>query len=385
MGALVLAPGSGASRHIRSSAGAYNVAIIGSVTGTDAETGVSGVNGAETVFDVANAAGGIDGHHIKYQVYDDQSSADTSQTVARQALGTTPTVVIDASSGTYINARLPVYTQAQLPVISTRFPINTLSPWLFTAQTTQPQANYVYQQLAISALGGTSLQGKKIALVVLANPGGIGAANGITPLIQQAGGTVVSSQTFELGGTNFDAGAANVVNSGADLAFVLTTTADTIVCAKALLNAGFKGPIIAAQTAADPLTMNTINSSQFMSLETIVSPRAGGVMAKAATQYKHTQGLSLSYFSAGWGVAYAIVLALHKCTYPCSASSFDQALESLGPFNVPGNALANGKWKVNAKLHNFQQFAILVRWNTTTKAIETVGKKFPVGPPGYSS
>jgi branched-chain amino acid transport system substrate-binding protein len=362
---------------------AYQVQILASITGAESPQGTAAVNGASTYFDLVNASGGVQGHKIKYRVLDDQSSVDNSQTVGREALDANPTVIVDGSSSGYVTARMPLYQQAQMPVMVVNSPNISLVPWLYAIRINSAQTAAVFVRAAGTALG--SLQGKKVAIIAIAVPAGIATANAMTPVIQQAGGSVATIQTFPIGATSFDSGAANIISSGADAVVMVDSTADTIIEAKALLTAGFKGPIIGSSTSSDPLTMAAINSNQYMAWRTEGDVVPGSGMDKAAHKFNHADGLSSEYWVISWAAAYTTVAALKRCKYPCAPADFAAAIQSIGPYTIPGSAFIYGKWKVNKKIHNFPQFAGLVRWDTVTQKAVPVGKPFPVGPPGYTS
>lgn len=359
--------------------GAYKVDIITSVTGVDDQDGVAGLGGASSLFDYINASGGINGHRIRYKVIDDQSSSGAASAV--QAVGAKPTFILDASNTTLYSERLPTYEQAKLPVIASVVPVNPLEPYLYSGSTTAPESASLFAKGAAAALGG-SLKGKNVAMEAIATPGGVACANNEKPLIANLGGTFGDVETLPLGGTSFGSGAANIVASNPNAVLSCDTTQDSIVVAKALQAAGYKGPIIGSPTAVDKLTLSTINDANFHPISYVGAVQPGSLAYKEAHKYGQTTSLSNFYWAFAWGAAYAGIAALQKCGYPCPASKFDASMQSLGSFNVPGLALY-GNWKVTKTDHNFTHFARLLQFNPATKKISPYGPPLPVGPPDY--
>jgi ABC-type branched-subunit amino acid transport system substrate-binding protein len=368
----------------RSSSGSYNVAIITSLVGADAPEGIPAAGGMETAFDYINSMGGVQGHKIKYTVYDDQSSTDQSQTVAVQAIGATPTVIIDGAGSAFINARLATYTQAQLPMIAPVYPLKSLLPWLYGAGQTSQQGAFTYVRMVQQLVGG-SLAGKKVAIEVIGVSAGLATADNCKTMIQNLGGTVTTTQIFPFGGTSFDSGATNIVATNPDAVITLDTAADTVIIAKALATAGYKGPMTVGPSASDPVTMQTVNSAQLLGVQTVQEIKHGGLVWNLAHKFKHTDLIDSDYFASGWAAAMTAKLALDRCAYPCAAAAFEEAIQSIGPFNIPGVTLAGGKWYVNKKIHSFSRYGQIIRWNPATQKFENVGKPVPEGPPGYTS
>jgi ABC-type branched-subunit amino acid transport system substrate-binding protein len=363
------------------SGGSYDVQIVSSLTGNGSSSGLPSADGAQAAFDAVNAQGGINGHKIDFQTSDDQSSATQAGTVGRAALSRDPVAIIDGSYSSFLQPRMAAYGTAKVPVFASNA-TTSLEPWLYSVAPTSQQSAVLLASGGKAAVG--SLTGKKVAIVVLASPAGVGEANAMKALVQQDGGTVADVEQDPAGAPSFASGAAKIVASHADLTMVFDSSADVIVVAKALITANFKGPIVTYFAAADSSTFKTMNTSQFYAVRLVKEADPGTQMYNTAKQYKLTGGTTNQYFGVGWSLAYLVVAGLQKCGYPCSASSLITALDSLGSFNVPGDVQFAG-YSVSSSLHNVLTAATLYRWDPSSSQAVSSGSPIPVGSPDYQS
>jgi ABC-type branched-subunit amino acid transport system substrate-binding protein len=91
------------------------VGLISDVTGIDASIFAAENTTAEAAIAAANAAGGVNGYHINYKVYDAQGSPAGGLTAARQAVGDHPFAVIAGAEG--ITGGLATLNAAKLPTV----------------------------------------------------------------------------------------------------------------------------------------------------------------------------------------------------------------------------------------------------------------------------
>lgn len=365
-----------------SSSGApFHIEIVGTQTGAAAAPGGSGViSAASTVFDMVNASGGINGHRIEYSVQDDQSSVTTAAAIARKATGDNPVAILDGSLSTTLSARLPVYKEAQTTVMAaagTSFPFYS---WLYAPVQTASQAATSQASAAEQILGG-SFKGKRIAIVYVQNPAGPAAVAQLTKIIEAGGGVVTGAQYQPPGAPSFASGAANIVSQKPDTVIDVEAAAGTIITAKALLTAGFTGPIQVGSAATDDKTLTTINSAQVFGLRTYNYPVPGSPLFEAGTKYGHTSDLTGQTFSQGWIQATALVKGLQKCGFPCTTKDLQNALNSLGSFSVPDVTFTD--LPLNSTVHNFLGPNRLFKYDPATKKVAQFGDLVELGPPNY--
>jgi ABC-type branched-subunit amino acid transport system substrate-binding protein len=359
------------------------VVIVSELTGTSNVNGIPTADGIEAAFDTINAAGGVNGHKIQYTVIDSQSSATFASTAAQQAVGEHPVAIFDGGTSALFGARLSVYKSAQIPVLSTNAASFGLLPWLFSTAPTSQQSAVVLAGSA-GAAAKTSVKGLRVANVAIASPAGQAAMDAEQALLKNEGAVVTNTQFNPIGTPSFAAGAAAVISSKPDVVTLTDTSADTIIEAKALLSAGFKGPIVAHYGAADDATFKAINSSQYLAIRFsgIASPGTG--MYAAASRFNHLAGASNLLFGSGWILAYTFAQGLERCRSSCSSSvSVEQGINSLGSFTVPGGGLPSGNAVVNGTQHNITAVGQLYSWDDGTQSAVKFGSPVPLGPDAY--
>jgi ABC-type branched-subunit amino acid transport system substrate-binding protein len=360
----------------------YVVSIITSLTGGGADAGTAGAGGFQAVFDRINASGGINGHKIQIQLLDDQSSVAGSENAARSAEAQNPVAIMDAASSADFVDRMPTFESAKVPVLAVNGTSVGLWPWLYSDGLTANQLAVTYLN-AVASLSGGSLKGKKVGYVGADVASDVATNTIVESLIAKRGGSISTTQLLPLGSPSFDSGAATVVASGAKSVISVDSGPDTIVEAKALFNAGFKGPIVGNQSASDPLTIQTIDSPQYYAITQVGSAVPGSTMYKTAKQFKLAQATSNNNFGLGWGLAYMLVDGLKKCGFPCAPASLEKSLNSLGTMTIPGGAFPFGAPHVSKAVHNVLTKIQLSGWSAANSTVVKKGNPVSVGAPGY--
>jgi ABC-type branched-subunit amino acid transport system substrate-binding protein len=323
----------------------------------------------------------VNGHKIQYTVLDDQSSDTVAATVAHEAVADNPTAIMGASTTGYEAAQLPLYESAKIPVFMGFANGFNFYPWLYATNQTNQQSVVAAVKGAAAALGG-SLKGKRVAIVGIDLPVVKTSIPAYTAVIDAAGGTLSTVQYQPIGAPSFTSGAANVLASKADVAIITDIDASTIIEAKALITAGFKGPMVAVGPASDPITFATVDSAQYRAERNFVVPVPGSLTYNTAVKFHHSQDVETSDFSFTWPLAYMLVDALKKCGYPCAPASLEAAANALGSFTVPGNVLF-ANLDLTAADHNPQAGQQFYDWDASTKEAVPVGPVILSGPPDY--
>ena len=359
----------------------YNVDVISSLTGASSSAGVAVADAYKTVFNEVNSAGGINGHKVNIlNVYDDQTSPSVATGLARKAVADRPVAILfGAAASAEAPAVLPVFQEAKLPVFSTTIYSFGLFPWNFTEQPTPGQFAILVTNDAKAALG--SLTGKKVAFITAASPAGQAIAAGVKTAVAAAGGTVSDTEFQPVGAAAFSSGASNILSSGADVVVIGDTQDSTIVESKALLSAGFKGPIRSVSQGS-PLVLQTINSPQFQGALQSAPANPGTGMNAAAQKAGTARSTSATNFTNAWINAYMLVKSLEKCDYPCPPAALQKAAESLGTFTIPGDATF-GSLFLSPTSHNAITVAQNFAWDPAKNAAVKVGDPIPLGTPVY--
>lgn len=357
----------------------YNVVIVASLSGASSSLGLSANAGYQAVFDTVNAAGGVKGHKIRFQVLDDQSSTTVAQQVAIQAVSSKPTAIMDGTTSSGLANRMPTYETAKRVVLSNEAISFGFFPWLYSDVTTTKQSAYSGYSMAKVVLGG-SLQGKKVAFVAANTPADVADEPVLSALLQADGATLSTSVMQPLGAPSFTSGAANIIASGAQDVILFDTPPDGIVETNALRSAGYTGPITSNWGAANNTEITTLADSNWYGQYIAPPVVPGTVMYKTVQKFHLEFGLTGGEFGKAWGLAYMLVDALKTCGFPCGTRSLEIHLNKLGKFTAPGNAQF-GPYEVSGTVHNVLLTSQLYTWNATTKTVVRYGKPFSVGAP----
>lgn len=357
----------------------YQVAFVDDVSGADSSYGVQTQAAVTTALKEINDAGGVNGHPIDIQTYDTQSTPTTAEAVLRQALATNPTAVTGLITSAEEAAVAPVLVSAGLPVVTSGSPITTLmnQPFWFTVSTAGPQVAAGVVNGMKTLLNG-SLAGKKIAFEGYASPAVDTNLAAIQSLVQADGGSVTPVIRDPLTITSWSSQAANVAAAKPDGIIINHTEAATTTVAKALAVAGVKIPAVSTDGANSDTMLQAIDSPNFRSVRETVEPASGSALynavQSAGVPVAESQG---PFFGKAYGAIFVIADTLKKCGFPCSPSSFDSTLLSIGTFNVPNNALL-APLQFTSSLHAGITEAQLFGWNASSSTAEAYGSPFKI-------
>lgn len=379
--ATTTAPESTDSTEPTTEAEPYTVVVIGSLTGAQGPQGAPIPDGIATALDEINAAGGVNGHPIEYEVLDDQSDTTAAQAVARDAISAAPVAILDGSSPTF-SARLPLYQAAEITVIAAN-PIGIPNyPWLYGMVATAKQLANGLVNGGEAAVGG-SLDGKRVAIVGIDSPATRATVEDVSALIVEKGGTVTSAQFVPPGSASFDSGAANILAEEADVVLIQDSAAGTVLEANALTTAGFENPIVVQYAGSDDVTLEAMNSANVYGLRPYNYASPGTPTYEAAERHGRTEVATNEGFIRGWLMAYTLAAGLEACEYPCPAAELQVALDGLGEFDVPGEVLEFGPLQIGADRHHPLTSFGLYRYDPSTGEVSAFGPRIDLGEPDY--
>jgi branched-chain amino acid transport system substrate-binding protein len=356
----------------------YQLAFIADLTGGNSGNSIGAQAGLNTALKEINDAGGADGHKLNVTSYDSQSVATTHTAVLRQALATNPTAVTGAWVSGSTAASASIFASSSVPVVTSGYIISgvdTIPGFLATS----PLPNGVGAGVAngLKSIFGGSLSGKKVAFEGLVSPAVDANLSGTKAAVEAAGGSMGMVVRDPLSFSSWSGQAANVVASKADAMIVNNTDPNTSTVTKALLVAGFKGPIISTEGANSDDLLKTIDSSQFSVVrETVVPTPSDKLYKDAVAAGASGQLTAQSFFGKQYAATYAIVRALAKCGDNCTGTKFVAAMKGLGRFTVPDNALA-GPLDFS-KSHSGLTTARVWVWDSSKSASIAKGESFSI-------
>jgi branched-chain amino acid transport system substrate-binding protein len=318
------------------------LAFIGDLTGGNSGNSLGGQAGENTAVKEINDSGGVNGAKLHVTSYDSQSVVATHAAVLRQALATNPAAI----SGLWLSGSTAgsasIFASSNVPVVTSSYIISGVDtiPYFFS---TSPLASGVGGGVAsgLKSLFGGSLSGKKVAFEGLVSPAVDANLAGTKTAVEKAGGSMGQVVRDPITFSSWSSQATNVVASKADAVVVNNTDPNTATVAKALLVAGFTGPIISTEGANSDQLLKSVDSPQFSVVRETVVPAQDSKLYKNAKAAGATPDqIAQSYFGKEYAATYAIAKALAKCGEGCNGSKFAPALKSVGKITVPNNGLA---------------------------------------------
>ncbi len=224
-----------------STADAYKVGAILSLTGTYAALGTAEKNALELEVKRINDAGGINGKQIELLIEDDGTDEAKAVAAASKLIGQDGVIAILGATGTgqtmasrteVDRAGIPQISMAGGTAVTSNFDkLVFQTPWSNTLV-----VPFVLQKVAADGH-------KKIA--VLSDSGGYGK-DGLAVIQSAAGGAgleIVSDQTFNPGDTDFSAQLTKIKSSGADAVVLWTAGKEGASIVKSAGDLGVKLPM----------------------------------------------------------------------------------------------------------------------------------------------
>lgn len=190
-----------------SAAGGNEILVgeYGSLTGGIATFGISTRDGSQQAFDEINAAGGILGKKIKLLVEDDQSKPEEVGTIVTKLIKqNNVTSMLGHVASSYSLAAAPICQSNGIPMItpsSTNPKVTQIGDYIFRVCFMDD-----FQGAVMSKFAADTLKAKRVAILVdIRNDYSVGLKDVFTAQFTKRGGTIVATQSFSQGDSDFHA------------------------------------------------------------------------------------------------------------------------------------------------------------------------------------
>jgi len=225
------------------SAGAeYVVGFVNHLTGPGAVYGVSCQKGVELAVKQINDAGGIKGKPVRVIYEDDKMDAPTAITALRTLIDVDKVpVVLGSGSSTVTLAILPVAKQAgivQISAISTSPELRNYAGTYFGVMPTDEEQGAKWVEVA------QQMNYSKVALMYINNDYGIGVRDAFTKAFTAAGGSILISEPFAEGGTDFRTELLKVKATNPPVVFIVDHVVEGSIVLKQARQLGLDVPFI---------------------------------------------------------------------------------------------------------------------------------------------
>ncbi|WP_025134444.1 ABC transporter substrate-binding protein [Leucobacter sp. PH1c] len=232
--------------------GAIPLGYTATLSGDFASYGLEMREGIDLAISEINAAGGVLGRDLTTEVVDDEGKPANGPVIAQEMCDNAEIpAVLGFSFSSVALSGLPIYTQCGLPIVAAA----VTSPELSGASDIFFRTVFTdaYQGAEAAKFISDNRGVKKIAILYQQDDYGKGVADSFSEAFEAAGGTITSSQAYQLGTVNFGSTVDSALKDNPDAVFIggFYTEAGKIV--NQVRDAGSDLPIFASDGAASPL------------------------------------------------------------------------------------------------------------------------------------
>jgi len=233
------------------------IGVAAELSGAVATYGTDISHGAQMAVDEINAAGGIKGKQIELVTYDTKSDPAQATTMATKLMTQDKVVAVvgPATSGSFM-ATIPVANANKVPVVSGSA----------TADAATVDANGNVQPFAFRTCVSDSFQGSaaatfarqtlgaKTAVIYMDNSSdyGKGLAKTFNDAFTAAGGTIVDTQSYVAGDTDFNAALTKIAGEQFDVLYIPGYYQEGGLIIKAARGMGINQPVLGADGFDSP-------------------------------------------------------------------------------------------------------------------------------------
>jgi branched-chain amino acid transport system substrate-binding protein len=236
---------------------AYKIGAIFSTTGGNANLGVPEENTVNMIVDKINADGGINGHPLEIIVYNDETDAAKTATLANTLIEQDEVLAIIGSTGTgQTMAMLDAVTTAEIPLVSCAAGIGIVEPvadryWIFkTPQADRDVVNELYKYME-------SINITKVAIITSTSGYGASGRNFLLSVAANYSITIVDDQTFASTDTSMISQLTHIKGTDAEAVICWDTDQASAVVAKDMQTLQFTIPLYCSHGVANPGFLST--------------------------------------------------------------------------------------------------------------------------------
>ena len=211
--------------------------------------------GIDLAVEELNADGGVLDKEITVEAVDDEGKPANGPVIAQQFCDDSHiSAVLGFSFSSVALSGLPIYTQCGLPVVASAVTSPELSGASEIFFRTVFTDAYQGAEAAQFVAGNRGV--KSVAVLYQQDDYGKGVAEAFTEAFEDEGGTVTSSQAYQLGTVNFGSTVDTALRDGPDAVFIggFYTEAGKIVTQ--IRDSGSEVPIFASDGSASPLFLD---------------------------------------------------------------------------------------------------------------------------------
>lgn len=243
------------------------VAFIATLTGTNATIGDQIVKGAEIAREEINAAGGINGAELKFNVIDDQQTADQALTAVKKAVDQLRTeIIMGPDSSNLILAGLPYAAEKKVPLIGSGTNYKVTGQGYDTIFRVRPNDNTT----AVNMVDAVK-DYERVGYFYTNEDYGLGFLNAMEPEMKSQGKEFVVKETCNIGDTDFSSQITALRNANLDALVVIAKEVEGAKFLRQAHELGLKLPMYAGSSMGGEMVMELTGPEPLEGL-TILTP-----------------------------------------------------------------------------------------------------------------
>ena len=261
----------------------YTFGVLNSLTGDLGAVGQQERKGIDLAIEQINKGGGVDGHKLAVDYFDDQGSVNQTTAGFKQLVGKKEAVILGPGITASSKAVAPLADQYGVAEVLFVAQPATVNGTKNVFETAPPQDAASQAMVDYASKAGA----KTAALITATNPYGQNGNTGVSNAAKKAGMNIVSNDTWDPSKFDFTAQASKAAELNPDVVFLYGAggTSDALLL-KAVRAAGYKGKVVG------DLSYSTSTIPQ------AAGPAADTVVAFSPIDFGHPEGITKTFIDA---------------------------------------------------------------------------------------
>jgi branched-chain amino acid transport system substrate-binding protein len=209
----------------------YKIGAVVSVSGSASNLGVPEKQTLEMLTEELNANGGINGHPVEMIIYDDETDAEKTATLATRLIDRDEVLAVIGSTFTGgTMAIVDTMNSQKTPLVSLSAGIDIITPiaerfWVFkTPQTEKEAVIEIYEYMKVKGI-------KDIAIITDTSGFGAGGRKYLLSESEKYGMNILDDQTFSSGDTSMQSQLTHIKGTAAEAVVVWATDKESSIVA----------------------------------------------------------------------------------------------------------------------------------------------------------
>ena len=226
----------------------YKFALMAPLTGNNAQYGQTYQTTLELLLDKVNSSGGINGHQVSLDIYDDKNDPKESVNIATK-IADDPDIlgVVGSQISSCSMAAAPIFQEKNILMVSpqaSHVDFTSIGDCIFRTQVTTAHENAETAKFLVNDLGA-----KKVGFIYSSDDWGVSMLETMTAALEDLGSEVVAAETYIAGETkDFTPLISKIKQAEPDVLFLASVYADAVQIIQQCKNLNLDVPYVGSNT-----------------------------------------------------------------------------------------------------------------------------------------